>query len=48
MKLATPHPLHLTYCTNIHPGETWLQVFENLQRYILPLKERLAPTESPI
>jgi hypothetical protein len=46
MKLATTQPLHLTYCTNIHPGETWSQVFENLQQYILPLKERLAPTES--
>jgi hypothetical protein len=46
MKLATTHSLHLTYCTNIHPGETWSQVFENLQQYILPLKERLAPTES--
>jgi hypothetical protein len=34
---------HLTYCTNIHPGEEWSQVFANLQQYILPLKAQLAP-----
>jgi hypothetical protein len=45
VKLATPHPLHLTYCTNIHPGETWQQVFENLQQYVLPLKAQLAPSD---
>lgn len=37
-----PHS-HLTYCTNIHPGETWEQIFENLKTYLLPLKERLSP-----
>jgi sugar phosphate isomerase/epimerase len=35
---------HLTYCTNIHPGESWDQVFESLKIYVLPLKERLSPT----
>jgi len=34
---------HLTYCTNIHPGEEWSQVFANLQEYVLPLKAQLAP-----
>ena len=37
--------LHLTYCTNIHPGEGWNQVFANLQRYVPALKQRLAPTK---
>ncbi len=32
MKLATKTDLHLTYCTNIHPGETWSEVEYNLQR----------------
>jgi hypothetical protein len=32
---------HLTYCTNIHPGENWDQVFVNLQEYIPKLKARL-------
>ena len=36
---------HLTYCTNIHPGETWQEVLQNLETYTLPLKERIAPNE---
>lgn len=35
---------HLTYCTNIHPGEAWQEVFANLEKYVLELKARLAPT----
>ncbi len=34
---------HLTYCTNIHPGEAWQQVFANLQQYVPVLQARLAP-----
>ncbi|AIZ63591.1 xylose isomerase [Hymenobacter sp. DG25B] len=34
---------HLTYCTNIHPGETWPEVFESLRTYVLPVKERVSP-----
>jgi hypothetical protein len=33
---------HLTYCTNIHPGEQWSQVFANLQEYIPQLQSQLA------
>ena len=32
---------HLTYCTNIHPGEHWHEVFANLQQYIPELKAQL-------
>ena len=42
MKLNTETNLHLTYCTNIHPGETWAEVEQNLKQYILPLKTRLS------
>lgn len=42
MKIGTNN-LHLTYCTNIHPGEEWEKVFTNLQQYIPPLKTKLAP-----
>lgn len=35
---------HLTYCTNIHPGNGWNEVFANLQHYTLALKARLAPS----
>jgi hypothetical protein len=34
---------HLTYCTNIHPGESWQEIFSSLQHYILPIKQKLAP-----
>ncbi|MEC4985730.1 MAG: metabolite traffic protein EboE [Oscillatoria sp. PMC 1068.18] len=36
---------HLTYCTNIHPGETWSEVLTNLKQYIPLLKDQLSPTQ---
>lgn len=36
---------HLTYCTNIHPGETWTDVRANLERYIPAVRERLGVQE---
>jgi hypothetical protein len=38
----TTLPVHLSYCTNIHPGETWPEVRENLERYLVPVRERVA------
>ncbi len=35
--------LHLTYCTNIHPGDGWDAVRANLERYAPALKQRLSP-----
>ena len=43
MKLGTKRNFHLTYCTNIHPGEEWQQVFANLEKYVPNLKTQLAP-----
>src|SRR5512133_811265 len=40
--VPAPRP-HLSYCTNIHPGETWAEVRENLTRYLVPVRERFAP-----
>jgi sugar phosphate isomerase/epimerase len=36
-------PAHLTYCTNIHPGESWAEVRANLERYLVPIRQRVAP-----
>jgi sugar phosphate isomerase/epimerase len=36
---------HLTYCTNIHPGESWPAVFENVRTHVLAVKARVAPDE---
>jgi sugar phosphate isomerase/epimerase len=34
---------HLTYCTNIHPGDGWAEVDANLRRFAPSLKARLSP-----
>ncbi|WP_187263366.1 metabolite traffic protein EboE [Pontibacter beigongshangensis] len=36
---------HLTYCTNIHPGETWEAVFETLSLHLPVLKQQLSPEQ---
>jgi hypothetical protein len=40
---ATTSSVHLSYCTNIHPGESWPEVRANLERYLVPVRERVAP-----
>src|SRR5690606_1462491 len=30
---------HLTYCTNIHPGESWSRVFSNLRTDLLEVRD---------
>jgi hypothetical protein len=45
MKITKNNNFHLTYCSNIHPGESWVEVFANLEKYIPELKSRLSPTE---
>lgn len=36
---------HLTYCTNIHPGESWKDTFENLKEFIPRIKKELSPNQ---
>ncbi|MDQ6732798.1 MAG: metabolite traffic protein EboE [Nitrospirota bacterium] len=43
MMLALPGHPHLTYCTNIHPGESWAEVRANIERYVLQVKSHIAP-----
>jgi hypothetical protein len=38
------HSHHLTYCTNIHPGESWTEVFASLRRFAPALKAALSPS----
>jgi len=45
VKLDAPGDPHLTYCTNIHPGETWAEVRSNLERHVLAVKARVAPDQ---
>lgn len=41
MKLGSDRPYHLTYCSNIHAGESWSDVYANLQQYVPALKQQL-------
>jgi sugar phosphate isomerase/epimerase len=43
VRLPAHEQIHLTYCTNIHPGNGWDAVFENLKRYAPALKARFSP-----
>jgi len=43
MKL--PGNLHLTYCSNIHPGESWEEVRKNLGIYLPNIRKQLCPEQ---
>ncbi|CAN5646747.1 metabolite traffic protein EboE [soil metagenome] len=43
MRIATDDRFQLTYCTNVHPGGDWNEVFTNLEKFVPPLKARFAP-----
>ncbi|EOQ87176.1 hypothetical protein LEP1GSC202_2579 [Leptospira yanagawae serovar Saopaulo str. Sao Paulo = ATCC 700523] len=34
---------HLTYCTNIHPGESWVDHFRELQTHLPLVKKEISP-----
>ena len=42
MRIATAGEPHLTYCTNIHPGETWAEVRRNLERDVVAVRDLVA------
>lgn len=45
MQLSNYPSFHLTYCTNIHPGEQWEEVFDQLKTHVPELKQRLSPDQ---
>ncbi|MFM9914881.1 MAG: metabolite traffic protein EboE [Rhizobacter sp.] len=34
--------VHLTYCSNIHPGESWAEIRANLDRHVLAVRDRVS------
>ncbi len=36
---------HLSYCTNIHPGESWIEVFSQLKVNLPDLKAQICPEQ---
>mgnify|MGYP000014702399 CR=1 FL=1 len=46
MRLDGRHDLgHLTYCTNIHPGESWPDMAASLRRNVPAVKQSIAPDQ---
>lgn len=43
MKIFDNPNIHLTYCLNIHPGETWEENFEAIRKYPVLIRDRIAP-----
>lgn len=39
--MRLPHGRHLAYCTNIHRGETWEEVWSALKRHTLAVRDRV-------
>jgi len=46
MKIPGRAASHLTYCTNMHAGETWEQMFRGIRGFTLPIRARVCPDES--
>ena len=38
--------VHLTYCSNIHPGESWADVRANIEKFFPAVRDRVAPGET--
>src|ERR1044071_9322074 len=36
---------HLSYCTNIHAGESWSEHFESIQKHIPAIKQKVSPVK---
>jgi sugar phosphate isomerase/epimerase len=48
MRLAQlPGDVHLTYCTNIHAGETWDEIRASVEAHVPAIKRRVSP-EAPM
>jgi sugar phosphate isomerase/epimerase len=43
--MMLPGDIHLAYCTNIHPAETWAETLDALTLYALAVKERVCANE---
>ena len=37
---------HLTYSTLVHPGDTWTEMWDSLNRYVPQVKARVSPNKS--
>ena len=42
MKVQGDPPVHLTYCLNVHPGESWQANFAAIREHVPAIRDRLA------
>jgi len=42
MRISDSPPIHLTYCLNVHKGETWRENLAAIREYTLAVKDRVA------
>ena len=43
MRIQSNPPLHLTYCLNVHPGESWAENVAAIRTYAMAVRNRVAP-----
>lgn len=41
MKISNKPPVHLTYCLNIHPGETWQENFQAIKNKAMAVRKKI-------
>ncbi|MFB3893125.1 MAG: metabolite traffic protein EboE [Phycisphaerae bacterium] len=41
MRVQSNPPVHLTYCLNVHRGETWAENFDAIREYALDVRDRV-------
>ncbi len=46
MRLIRSPDCHLSYCTNIHPGESWAEVDRALKNYLPQIKKAVSPDQA--
>jgi sugar phosphate isomerase/epimerase len=45
MRPDTTAPMHLTYCLNVHAGETWQENMRAIETHVLAVRQRVAPDQ---
>lgn len=43
MQLRNTPPAHLTYCLNVHPGESWAETLAAIRTHTLPIRDLVCP-----
>jgi hypothetical protein len=46
MRMASDSPVHVTYCTNVHGGESWAETLQKLKQYLPAVKKQVCPDAS--